>query len=276
MQQFIQELASLPKWFSVGCAAIMGLAIGSFLTVVVHRLPVVLERAWARDEGRSVDGGTYNLCVPRSSCPSCGHFLRPWENIPVFSFILLRGRCSACGAAIPWRYIAIEVSSACLAVATVYTFGVTGKACAAYLFGASLLALACIDMKTGLLPDVMTLPLLACGLLVNALGGFVTLPDALAGVVGGCAALGVVLVVSLLITRREGMGIGDIKLFGAIGAWLGFWAIPQVFLLSFGLAAAHGVFMLARRDARLQDAMPFGPFIAIASAFTLFAGVVIR
>lgn len=276
MQQFIRELLSLPAWFHLGCAALLGLVFGSFLTVVAHRLPIVLERAWARDEGRAVDGETYNLCVPRSCCPSCGHVLNPWENIPVLSFMLLRGRCSACGVAIPRRYIVIEILSAGVAVAAVHTFGVTGSALSAYLFGASLIALACIDMKTGLLPDAMTVPLLACGLLVNISGGFVTLSDALAGLIAGCLALGAVLALSLLIMRRAGVGLGDIKLFGAIGAWLGFWAIPQVFLLSFGLAAAHGVVMVARRDARLQDAMPFGPFIAIAGVFTLFGGVVIR
>ncbi|MEZ7523830.1 prepilin peptidase [Burkholderia vietnamiensis] len=275
MQQMMTEFAAVPMSIRFGLVALVGLVIGSFLTVVIHRLPVMLARAWASSEahGEADASGSYNLAVPRSGCPACGHQLRAWENLPVLSYLLLRGRCSQCRTAIHWRYPLIEILSAMLAVFVMLRFGVSVKALAGYLFAASLLTLACIDAETGLLPDVITLPLMAVGLAINFTGVFTTFRAAVTGAIVGYAALAVVLYAARAISGREGLGFGDLKLFAAIGAWFGVASVSQVFLLSFVLAAAHGVWLMLRGKASSDEAMPFGPFIALAGGFTLFAGL---
>lgn len=269
------EFAAVPMPIRSGLVALVGLVIGSFLTVVIHRLPIMLTREWASREphAEAAASGSYNLVVPRSGCPACGHQLRAWENVPVLSYLLLRGRCSQCGVAIHWRYPLIEILSAMLAVFVMLRFGVSVKALAGYLFAASVLTLACIDAETGFLPDVITLPLVAIGIAINFAGVFATFGAAVTGAVVGYAALAVVLYAARAIGGRDGLGFGDLKLFAAIGAWFGVASVSQVFLLSFVLAAAHGVWLMLRGKASSDEAMPFGPFIALAGAFTLFAGL---
>ncbi|MEX3960120.1 A24 family peptidase [Trinickia sp. EG282A] len=274
MQHMMVEFAAVPMPIRSGLVALVGLMIGSFLTVVIHRLPIMLAREWSSREHR-VEGevsGRYNLIVPHSGCPECGHQLRAWENVPVLSYLFLRGRCSQCRTAIHWRYPLIEILSAMLAVFVMLRFGVSVKALAGYLFGASLLTLACIDAETGLLPDAITLPMIALGLAVNLAGVFAPFHSALMGAAVGYAALAVVFHTARAITGRDGLGFGDLKLFGAIGAWFGLASIGQVFLISFVLAAAHGALLVVRGKASSDEAMPFGPFIALAGVFTLVAG----
>lgn len=275
MQHMMVEFAAVPMSIRSGLVALVGLVIGSFLTVVIHRLPIMLAREWASREHHveAEASGRYNLVVPRSGCPECGHQLRARENVPVLSYLFLRGRCSQCRAAIHWRYPLIEILSAMLAVFVMLRFGVSVKALAGYLFGASLLTLACIDAETGFLPDVITLPMIAVGLAINFAGVFTTFRAAVVGAAVGYAVLAVVLYAARAIGGRDGLGFGDLKLFAAIGAWFGVASVSQVFLVSFVLAAAHGVLLIMRGDASSDDAMPFGPFIAIAGVFTLFAGV---
>jgi leader peptidase (prepilin peptidase)/N-methyltransferase len=275
MQHMIVEFAAVPMPIRSGLVALVGLVIGSFLTVVIHRLPIMLAREWESHErhAEADASGRYNLAVPRSGCPECGHQLRAWENVPVLSYLFLRGRCSKCRAAIHWRYPLIEILSAMLAVFVMLRFGVSVKALAGYLFGASLLTLACIDAETGLLPDVITIPMIAAGLAINLAGVFTTFRAAVIGAVLGYAVLVVVLYAARAIGGRDGLGFGDLKLFAAIGAWFGVASVSQVFLVSFVLAAAHGVLLVMRGKASSDDAMPFGPFIALAGVFTLFAGL---
>ncbi|KVD92942.1 hypothetical protein WS63_07865 [Burkholderia stagnalis] len=274
MQLMMMEFAAVPMPIQSGLVALVGLVIGSFLTVVIHRLPIMLAREWAsREHHDEADSGRYNLMVPHSGCPECGHHLRAWENIPVLSYLFLRGRCSQCRTAIHWRYPLIEILSAILAVVVLWRFGVSMKALAGYLFGASLLTLACIDAETGLLPDVITLPMIAVGLAINVAGVFATFGEAVMGAVLGYAALALVLYAARAVGGRDGLGYGDLKLFAAIGAWFGVASVSQVFLVSFVLAAAHGILLVVRGKASSDDAMPFGPFIAVAGAFTLFAGL---
>ncbi|TES99590.1 prepilin peptidase [Burkholderia cepacia] len=275
MQHLIIEFAAVPTPIRSGLVALVGIVIGSFLTVVIHRLPIMLAREWARheDSGEAEASGTYNLAVPRSGCPACGHQLRAWENVPVLSYLILRGRCSQCGTAIHWRYPLVEILSAVLAIFVMLRFGVSVKALAGYLFAASLLTLACIDAETGFLPDVITLPMIAAGLVFNFAGVFTTFRAAVVGAIAGYAALAVVLYAARAISGRESLGFGDLKLFAAIGAWFGVASLSQVFLLSFVFAAAHGVWLMLRGEASSEEAMPFGPFIALAGAFTLFAGL---
>ncbi|NRF83795.1 prepilin peptidase [Burkholderia gladioli] len=275
MQHMIAEFSAVPTPIRSGLIALIGLVIGSFLTVVIHRLPIMLTREWESRE-RHVDADTtsrYNLAVPRSGCPECGHQLRAWENVPVLSYLLLRGRCSQCRTAIHWRYPLIEILSAVLAVCVMLRFGVSVKALAGYLFGAGLLTLACIDAETGLLPDVITLPMIAAGLAFNLAGTFTPFRTAVLGAVAGYAVLAVVLYAARAIGGRDGLGFGDLKLSAAISAWFGLASVSQVFLVSFVLAAAHGALLVARGKASSDDAMPFGPFIAVAGVFTLFAGL---
>jgi leader peptidase (prepilin peptidase)/N-methyltransferase len=241
-------------------AAVIGLCVGSFLTVVIHRLPKMMERGWneqcAELAGREPDAAPrYNLAVPRSACPSCGHAITAIENVPVLSWLALRGRCSACKARISPRYPVVELAAGALALAAVWQFGPTWKGLAACLFLWTLLALAFIDADTQLLPDDLTLPLLWGGLFANLFGLFVPLSSAVIGAIAGYLSLWTVYWLFKLIRGKEGMGHGDFKLLAAIGAWLGWPMLPQV---------ARG------RDR--ASPLPFGPWLAGAGVVALFFG----
>ncbi|MEW6133944.1 MAG: A24 family peptidase [Pseudomonadota bacterium] len=261
----------------LGLVFLLGLAVGSFLNVVIHRLPRMLEAGWraqcAELRGEAVEPASpYTLATPRSACPSCGHRIRPWENIPLLSWFWLRGRCSACGTRISARYPLVELSSALLALAVAWKFGPSPAAAAGMLFVWALIALAFIDFDTMLLPDDITLLLLWAGLLFNLFGVFTTLQSAVIGAMAGYLSLWSVYWLFRLATGKEGMGYGDFKLLAAIGAWLGWELLPVTILLSSLVGAAVGIAMLVlvKHDRRIP--IPFGPYLAGGGVVALFFG----
>ncbi|MFO1280997.1 MAG: A24 family peptidase [Burkholderiales bacterium] len=275
MAAWIEPAVALPA------AAVVGLCVGSFLNVVIHRLPKMMERGWAVQcaelAGREAEEAPrYDLVVPRSACPACGHAIRPIENIPVVSWIALRGRCSACRAPISARYPLIELAGGLAALAAVAVFGPTPKGLAASVFLWALLALAFIDADTQLLPDDMTLPLLWAGLGANLFGLFVPLATAVIGAMAGYLTLWTVYWLFKLVRGKEGMGYGDFKLLAAIGAWLGWTVIPQVVLVSSVLGALGGILMIMVRGRDRAVPIPFGPWLAGAGALALFYGSAIN
>ncbi|MCL4800716.1 MAG: A24 family peptidase [Burkholderiales bacterium] len=261
----------------VPASVLVGLAIGSFLNVVVYRLPRMMERDWreqcAELHGEKVPPAPrFNLATPPSSCPGCGHRIRALENLPVISYLALRGKCAACGARISPRYPAVELLAAVAAGYSAWHFGFGWSALGAMVFLWSMIALACIDLDTQLLPDSITLPLLWAGLLINLRGTFVELPSAVIGAAAGYLVLWAVYWGFKLLTGKEGMGFGDFKLLGAIGAWLGWKTLPLVILLSSFVGALVGVVLivLARRGREVP--IPFGPYLAAAGVIALFWG----
>jgi leader peptidase (prepilin peptidase)/N-methyltransferase len=260
-------------------AGVVGLCVGSFINVVIHRLPKMLDRGW-RAQCAELAGENapelpaYNLITPRSQCPSCGHRIGVLENIPVLSYLWLRGRCSACKAQISARYPTVELLAGALALAAALRFhGVATVAAACVLLWA-LLALTFIDFDTQLLPDNITLPLLWAGLLVNTAGLMpgVTLRDAVIGAVAGYLALWTVYWLFKLIRGKEGMGYGDFKLLAALGAWLGWQMLPLIVLLSSLVGAVIGIGLVVFKGRDHQVPLAFGPFLAIAGAIALFFG----
>ena len=272
----------------LACAAVLGLIIGSFVNVVIHRLPRMMEQQWAQDvaswlaeqEGErsageaagGVAGGgpvlaPYNLARPRSHCPTCGHALAWHDNIPLISFVLLRGCCRACGSPIGWRYPAVELVTAVLFAACAWRWGLGASALVWAAFAATLLALACIDADTQLLPDALTLPLLWGGLISAAAGWSQTaLADALWGAVAGYTLLWLVQQGFGLVTGKQGIGQGDFKLLAALGAWLGWQALLPLLLLASLSGAVVGLGL--RWSGRLGAGQPlaFGPYLAMAGA----------
>lgn len=259
-------------------AAVLGLAVGSFLTVVAHRLPLMMEREWRRHcaelAGEAPPGEPpLNLAVPRSRCPACGRRIRAIENVPVLSYLWLRGRCPGCGERIGLRYPAIELASGVLAAAVALRYGWSPALAAALVYTWFLVALAAIDLDRQLLPDQLTLPLLWLGLLWN-LGPwrFVPLPDAVLGAAVGYGFLWAVFHLFRLLTGKEGMGYGDFKLLAAVGAWSGWQMLPLVVLLSSLIGAlVGGALILAGRHER-RVPIPFGPFLAGAGWVALLWG----
>ena len=258
-------------------ALIVGLCVGSFLNVVIHRLPRMLEREWKAQcaELRKEpvpDEPAYNLVVPRSACPACGHMITALENVPVVSWLALRGRCSACKAPISARYPIVEIMGGVLAVAAIVAFGATAKGAAACVLLWTLLALTMIDADTQYLPDDLTLPLLWAGLLVNLGGLFTPLPSAVIGAIAGYLTLWTVYWLFKLIRGKEGMGYGDFKLLAALGAWLGWTMLPLIVLLSSAVGAVIGLGLIAFKGRDNDLPIPFGPYLAIAGAIALFFG----
>jgi leader peptidase (prepilin peptidase)/N-methyltransferase len=254
-----------------------GLCVGSFLNVVIHRLPKMLERGWqaqcAELRGETPDPGPiYNLVVPRSACPACGVRITALQNIPVVSWLALRGRCAGCKAPISGRYPMVEVLGGVLAACAIWRFGVTPQGIAACGLLWSLLALTMIDFDTQLLPDGITLPLLWAGLIVNLWNTFAPLSDAVIGAVAGYLSLWAVYWAFKLIRGKEGMGYGDFKLLAALGAWLGWQVLPVIVLLSSVVGACIGVTLIVFKGRDHSVPMAFGPFLAIAGAIALFFG----
>lgn len=271
---------ALPAQAQLAFAVVLGLVIGSFLNVVVHRLPIMLERVW-REEFSDATGASpaddglparYNLWVPRSACPHCAHVLRAWENIPVLSYLLLRGRCSACKTRLSARYPLLELASAACAVGALDVFGPNLAALAAFGLCAALLAMSAIDIDTHLLPDTITLPLLWAGLIVNYGGLFVSLHTAVAGAIAGYLVLWSIHWLFRLVRGIDGMGYGDFKLLAALGAWLGWAALPQIVLIAAVSGAVVGLAATWRGRMRFSEPLPFGPFLAAGGAVTLFLG----
>ena len=267
----------------VACVALSGLVVGSFLNVVIHRLPIMLEREWRRDcqqflgqdTETSVPAETesaWNLIWPGSHCPHCAKPLAVHENIPVLSYLWLRGRCSACHAAISPRYPAVELLSALLSAVVAHRFGPEVQVLPALALTWSLLALSFIDAEHQLLPDVITLPMLWLGLLLSVFRVFTDSTAAILGAVAGYLSLWLVYQLFKWLTGREGMGHGDFKLLALLGAWLGWAHLPQIILLSSLVGAVAGLTLIAltRRDHR--QPIPYGPYLAAAGWIALIWG----
>lgn len=255
---------------------VLGLCIGSFLNVVIYRLPVMMERAW-HNECCSLNSqdlkytDKFNLSVPASRCPKCGHKIRAWENIPLISwFLILRGKCSNCHNPISLRYPLVELATGLLSVLLFIRFGASLQMCSALVFTWLLIALTMIDFDTQLLPDDLTFPLLWLGLLINLDGTWVTLDKAVLGAVFGYLSLWSVYWLFKLVTGKEGMGYGDFKLLAALGAWLGPSQLPLIILLSSVVGAViGGIYMAIRKQ---SAPFAFGPYLAIAGWIAMFGG----
>jgi leader peptidase (prepilin peptidase) / N-methyltransferase len=266
-------------WADAALIGVLGLLIGSFLNVVIHRLPKMLHAQWAAEcaelnEQTPPAQEKFNLLVPRSRCPECGHVIRWYENIPVLSYLVLRGKCSACGAGISLRYPAVELVTGALFLFCAVRWGWSTTTAAWCIFCAVIVALASIDWDTTLLPDDMTLPLLWLGLVVAALrwNPLVTLPDALWGAVAGYLSLWAVYWAFKLVTGKEGMGYGDFKLFAALGVWFGWQALVPIILMSSVIGAIVGIAMKFSSGLREGGYIPFGPFLAGAGLTALLFG----
>jgi leader peptidase (prepilin peptidase)/N-methyltransferase len=259
--------------------AILGLCIGSFLNVVIHRLPLMLESGWRRESAEMLDvkideTATLTLSKPRSRCPSCGHSIKWHENIPVLGYLRLRGRCAGCKAPISARYPLIEILTGALFAAAGWRFGATPTVLLWCGFCATLVALAGIDWDTTLLPDNMTLPLLWAGLVASAWGWTIPLNDALWGAVAGYLSLWSVYWLFKLATGKEGMGYGDFKLLAALGAWLGVKMVLPILLAASIIGAIVGIVMKMASTLREGRYVPFGPFLAGAGLVVMLAGPV--
>jgi leader peptidase (prepilin peptidase)/N-methyltransferase len=272
----ISALSSSPILFSIVCA-IAGLMVGSFLNVVIYRLPKMMETNWrnqcAELDGRKPEEGPrFNLVFPRSRCDSCGHSISAIENIPILSYIFLKGKCRHCGNKIPARVAAIEAITGILSGLAAWHFGFGLHALGALIFLWSMIALTFIDIDTQLLPDSITLPLLWIGLLFNLDGRFSSLHFAVLGAVFGYLSLWSIYWLFKLATKKEGMGYGDFKLLGAIGAWLGAGQLPLVILLSSVVGAAIGIAMIVFAKHEHSKPIPFGPYLAGGGLIALFWG----
>ena len=263
----------------VALALVVGLCIGSFLNVVVHRLPRMMERDWraqcAELRGESApdeNPPAYNLAVPRSACPECGHRIGALENIPVVSWLALRGACSACRKPISVRYPLVEALGGLLAAYAIWRFGLSWKGVAACVMLWMLIALTFIDFDTQLLPDSLTLPLVWAGLIANLFGLFVPLADAVIGAIAGYLALWIVYWLFRLIRGKEGMGHGDFKLLAALGAWLGWQMLPLIILMSSVVGAVIGITLMVFKGRDHNVPLALGPYLAIAGGIALFFG----
>lgn len=262
-------------------ALVLGLVVGSFLNVVIHRLPQMMERDWRREcaellevpgEPAAASEAPLNLLTPRSRCPHCGHRISALQNVPVLSYVLLRGRCAACSAPISPRYPAVELLGGLLAAAAVWHFGATPAAAGALMLTWALIALSFIDFDTTFLPDSITLPLLWLGLLFNLFGTFTDLRSALLGAMIGYGSLWLIYHLFRLITGKQGMGYGDFKLFAMLGAWLGWQALPAIILLASVVGAVVGVTLITVRGHDRNIPIPFGPYIAVAGWVAMLWG----
>ncbi len=258
-------------------SVIFGLMVGSFLNVVIHRLPIIMEREWHNNclelQGKEVpEHPKYSISKPRSACPNCGHQITALENIPIISYLFLGGKCKGCKAKISMRYPLIEALTGALIGAVAYHYGYTYSALFGFVFVFALVALTFIDFGTQLLPDDITLPLLWLGLLFNLNGGFTDLKSAVIGAMLGYFVLWAVFWLFKWVTGKEGMGYGDFKLLAAIGAWFGWQLLPAVILLSSVLGATIGIGLILLRGKSGNTAMPFGPFLALGGIAALFFG----
>ncbi|MHB1116669.1 prepilin peptidase [Sideroxydans sp.] len=272
----IQLLQDNPALFVTVCG-LLGLMVGSFLNVVIHRLPKMMEREWhaqcAELSGESIpESAPYNLIVPRSACPHCQHAIGAMENIPVLSYLMLRGRCKGCEAHISARYPIVEILSGILSAYAAWHFGFGLATGAALIMIWALIALTFIDFDTQLLPDAITLPLLWLGLLLNINDTFTSLTNAVVGAVAGYLVLWSVYWLFKLVTGKEGMGYGDFKLLAAIGAWLGWTMLPLTILLSSLVGAVVGIALIVIAKQGRNIPIPFGPYLAGGGLIALFWG----
>lgn len=264
--------------FFTGTVFVLGLLVGSFLNVVIHRLPIMMEREWqaqAREYAGEEDASgdeALSLARPASRCPHCGHRIRVLENIPLLSYLLLRGRCAGCGAPISLRYPAIELATGLMSALVAWHFGFGWQAGAALLLTWALIALSFIDIDHQLLPDSITLPFLWLGLALSLFPVFADMRSALIGAIAGYLSLWIVYQAFRLLTGREGMGFGDFKLLALLGAWLGWQALPGIIILSSLVGAVTGSILLAAQGKGRQTPIPFGPYLAAAGWIYLLWG----
>ncbi len=274
MLEALQASAGL----ALGLAFVFGLLVGSFLNVVILRLPPRLEWHWRRDSREmlelpeSTEPCPPGIVVQSSACPKCGHRLAPWENLPLLSFVLLRGRCRGCGMAISWQYPAVELLTGVMFAACAWRFGASPEALAAMVFSAMLVAMSGIDLRTTLLPDQLTYPLLWMGLGLATIPMFVTPVQAIWGGLAGYLSLWTVYQAFRLLTGKEGMGFGDFKLLAALGAWCGGWAILPIVLMSSFIGAIVGSLWIGLRGRDRATPIPFGPYLAAAGWVQLLWG----
>lgn len=277
MLEYLREPAVL-----ITVCLVVGLCVGSFLNVVIHRLPKMLENRWRAEAAEFAgapapeDAARFNLATPRSRCPHCGHLIGALENIPLLSYIVLRGRCSHCKAGISIRYPVVEAITGLLSACVAWKFGYGLGTLGALVFVWAMIALTFIDLDTFLLPDDITLPLLWLGLLINLGGRFAQLDAAVIGAMAGYLALWSVYWIFKLVTGKEGMGYGDFKLLGAIGAWFGWQTLPVVILLSSAVGALVGIALILFARHGRETPIPFGPYLAAAGVLALFYGDVLR
>lgn len=262
---------------SAAVAGLLGLLIGSFLNVVIHRLPKMMQRESdnyvAHESGKPLPHqDRYDLIMPRSACPHCGHAISAWENIPIFSYLALRGKCVECKAPISARYPAVELLTGALSFYLVWHFGSGAAGLASLLFAWLLVAMTFIDADTQLLPDDLTYPLLWAGLLINLQGTFVPLADAVIGAAAGYLVLWSVYWLFKLTTGKEGMGYGDFKLLAALGAWLGWKMLPVIILLSSLVGAVVGIALIVLSKHGKEKPIPFGPYLAAAGMIAMLYG----
>ena len=293
----MNTLSQIPLPLFYAASGLLGLAVGSFLNVVILRLPVVNEAAWRRECREFLNAGpgagpdvephgkpgaephgepgaqTYNLISPGSSCPRCGHRLALWENIPVLSYLMLRGRCAACNGRISWRYPFVELLTALLTLAVAVKFGISPQALCAGLFTWALIALAFIDIDYQLLPDNITLPCLWLGLLCNWFGLYTDLHSAVLGAAAGYGIFWLVYHCYKLATGKEGMGLGDLKLLAMLGAWSGWQALASIIFLSSLLGSLVGLYLVFVRRRARSAPISFGPFLALAGWLSLVWGL---
>ena len=273
-------LYSQYAWLYFFLLGLFSLLVGSFLNVLIHRLPIMLERSWRQEyqdyfaEGDNPPAQTepYNLFLPRSACPHCGHQITALENIPLLSWLLLKGRCSSCQHPISARYPLVELLCALASVSVAFYYPPGWALAGALLLTWILLALTFIDFDKLLLPDQLTLPLLWVGLLLNLSHQFVPLTDAVIGAIAGYMVLWSIYWAFKLLTGKEGMGYGDFKLLAALGAWLGWQSLPLILIISSCVGAILGITQVVMRRHQQSKPMPFGPYLAIAGWIALLWG----
>ncbi|MFT4615201.1 MAG: leader peptidase (prepilin peptidase)/N-methyltransferase [Bacteroidia bacterium] len=266
------------SWLLPVTLLLLGLLVGSFLNVVIYRLPLMMETSWRKDccqlleiERENTDE-PLNLATPNSHCPNCESAIKPWQNIPVVSYLLLGGKCANCAVSISPRYPIVELVTGLMSLALALHFGLTPALAGATLLTWALITLTMIDVDHQLLPDDITLPLLWLGLLFNLQETFVTLNDAVIGAVAGYLTLWTVYWVFKLVTGKDGMGFGDFKLLAALGAWMGWQMLPVIILLSSLVGAVCGIALIIIRKRGREVPIPFGPYLAMAGWIALLWG----
>lgn len=273
--------------FYITAVSILGLLVGSFLNVVIYRLPVIFKREWRKDCTNyleenfdakiELDTGKeptepFNLVKPDSTCPHCHHEIRAWENIPVISYIFLKGKCSNCKTPISFRYPFIEILSAALAAACAWKFGFSLAGFSAIVLSWALISLSLIDYDTQYLPDQITLPFLWLGLLLNLNNTFTDIHSAIIGAVAGYLVLWSVYQLFKLLTKKEGMGFGDFKLLALLGAWMGWHFLPVIIILSSLVGSIIGITLIVLKKHEREIPIPFGPYLAVAGWIALLWG----
>ncbi|WP_394129294.1 prepilin peptidase [Shewanella maritima] len=297
MNQFIDTFLntmSQSPWLFTAITFIFAATIGSFLNVVIHRLPVMMKREWQSEcnfylseyhpdivkqvgeerLNKPIDSfpKKYNIVVPTSACPKCGSKIKPWHNLPILGWLMLKGKCANCSASISARYPVVEFITGALIATLAWHFGPTTEFLLASILTFALVALTGIDLDEMLLPDQITLPILWLGLLVNLQGTFTTPQDSLIGAAAGYLSLWSVFWLFKLVTGKEGMGYGDFKLMAVFGAWLGWQMLPLIILLSSAVGAVIGIAMIATKKLHSGKPIPFGPYIAIAGWVAMIWG----